>query len=422
MGARYSIEGGRTLRGQVRVSGHKNAADYAMAAALLAPDDCILENVPDIEDVSFMAAILRQLGADVERLSPSRVRINAAGVDSYEAASELVVNLRASFLVMGALLTRFGKAACCPPGGDALGLRPLDVHLSGFSALGAEVYRRGDQFVAEAERLRGARVVLDYPSVMGTLNVLLAATLAEGTTTIINAAAEPEVANLAQMLNRMGAQVQGAGTNTIVVTGVQELHGATHRILPDRLEAGTFAIIAAVTRGEVEILEAQPEHLDALIWKLQEAGVRVRPFEGGITVTGVDAYRAVRAQAVPYPGLATDLHPPLAAFLTQAKGVSVIHERVYDNRLLYISELRKMGADVVTAGQTAIISGPTHLYGTPVRCMDLRAGASLVVAALAAEGTTEISDIYHLDRGYEALDEKLRSLGASIQRDEPASR
>ena len=422
MGARYVIEGGRTLRGQVRVSGNKNAADYAMAASLLTAEDCILENVPDIEDVSFMAAILRQLGAEVERLSPSRVRINAANVNSYEAASDLVVNLRASFLVMGALLTRFGKAACCPPGGDVIGLRPLDVHLTGFSALGAEVYRRGDQFVAEAERLRGARVVLDYPSVMGTLNVLLAATLADGTTTIINAAAEPEVANLAQMLNRMGAQVQGAGTNTIVVTGVQELHGVTHRILPDRLEAGTFALAAAVTRGEVEILEAQPEHLDALIWKLQETGVRIHSFEGGITVTGVDAYRAVGAQAVPYPGLATDLHPPLAAFLTQAKGVSVIHERVYDNRLLYISELRKMGADVVTAGQTAIISGPTHLYGTPVRCMDLRAGASLVVAALAAEGTTQISDIYHLDRGYEALDEKLRSLGASIQRDVPASR
>ncbi len=416
MGARFIIEGGRPLRGRVRVSGNKNAADYAMAAALLTADDCILDNVPDIEDVSFMGSILQQLGAEVERLSPSRLRINAAHVHSYEAASELVVNLRASFLVMGALLTRFGRAACCPPGGDVIGLRPLDVHLTGFRALGAEVYRRGDQFVAEAERLRGARVVLDYPSVMGTLNVMLAATLAEGVTTIINAAAEPEVVSLAEMLNRMDAKVQGAGGNTIEVEGVREMRGTTQRILPDRLEAGTFALAVAATRGEAEILDALPEHLDALIWKLQEAGVRIRSVEGGIVVTGVDAYRAVTAQAVPYPGLATDLHPPLAAFLTQAKGVSVIHERVYDNRLLYISELRKMGADVVTAGQTAIVSGPTHLYGTPVRCMDVRAGAALVVAALAAEGTTEISDIYHLDRGYEALDEKLRSLGAAIQR------
>ena len=387
-----------------------------MAAALLTADDCILDNVPNIEDVSYMSAILRQLGAEVEQLSSSRLRINAAKIESYEASSELVVNLRASFLVMGALLTRFGRAGCCPPGGDVIGVRPLDVHLAGFRALGAEVYRRGDQLVAEAERLRGARVVLDYPSVMGTINVMLAATLAEGVTTIINAAAEPEVVSLAEMLRSMGALIRGVGGHTIEVEGVNELHGATHRLIPDRLEAGTFALAVAVTRGEAEILDAIPEHLEALVWKLQEAGVRIRPVEGGLVVTGVDAYRAVAAQAVPYPGLATDLHPPLAAFLTQAKGVSVIHERVYDNRLHYISELRKMGADVVTAGQTAIVSGPTYLYGTPVRCLDVRAGASLVVAALAAEGTTEISDIYHLDRGYEALDEKLRSLGAAIQR------
>lgn len=416
MGERFVIEGGHPLRGQVRVSGNKNAADYAMAAALLTNDDCVLENVPEIEDVAFMTAILRRLGAEVEQLSPSRLRINAAHITSLEAPSELVVNLRASFLVMGALLTRFGRAACCPPGGDVIGLRPLDVHLAGFRALGAEVYRRGEMFVAEAQRLHGARVLLDYPSVMGTLNVLLAATLADGVTTIINAAAEPEVASLAEMLNRMGARIRGAGSHTIEVEGVPALHGTTQRILPDRLEAGTFALAVAATRGEAEILEAVPEHFEALIWKLQEAGARLRSMEGGIVVTGVDQYRAVAAQAVPFPGLATDLHPPLAAFLTQAKGVSVIHERVYDNRMLYISELRKMGADVVTAGQTAIVSGPTHLYGTPVRCMDVRAGAALVVAALVAEGRTEISDIYHLNRGYEALDEKLRALGASIQR------
>jgi len=416
MGKQLVIEGGRPLRGQVRVSGNKNAADYAMTAALLTADDCILENVPEIEDVTYMSAILKQIGAEVETLGPSRLRINAGKVHTYEPPSDLVVNLRASFLVMGSLLTRFGRAACCPPGGDVIGLRPLDVHLSGFRALGAEVYRRGDQFVAEAERLRGARVVLDYPSVMGTLNVVLAATLAKGTTKIINAASEPEVVSLIEMLNRMGAKVQGAGGNIIEIEGVSELHGTTQRILPDRLEAGTFALAVAATRGEAEILGAVPEHLDALFWKLQEAGVRIRPVEGGLVVTGTDKYSSVTAQAVPYPGLATDLHPPLAAFLTQAKGVSVIHERVYDNRMLYISELRKMGADVVTAGQTAIVSGPTHLYGTPVRCMDVRAGAALVVAALVAEGTTEISDIYHLDRGYEALDEKLRSLGGAVER------
>ncbi len=415
MSERFIIEGGRALQGRVRVSGNKNAADYAMAAALLTADDCILENVPDIEEVTYMGSLLQRLGAEVEHLSTSRLRINASKVDSFEAPSELVVNLRASFLVMGALLTRFGRAACCPPGGDVIGLRPLDVHLAGFRTLGAEVYRRGDTFVAEADRLQGSRVVLDYPSVMGTLNVILAATLADGVTTIINAAAEPELVSLTEMLNRMGAKVRGAGGHTIEVEGVRELHGTTQRILPDRVEAGTYALAVAVTRGEAEILDAQPEHLDALIWKLQEAGVRVRPVEGGIVVTGMDAYKAVQAQAVPYPGLATDLHPPLAAFLTQAKGVSVIHERVYDNRLLYIGELRKMGADMVTAGQTAIVSGPTHLYGTPVRCTDVRAGAALVVAALAAEGRTEIGGIHHLERGYEALDEKLRALGAKIE-------
>ncbi len=416
MAEQFAIEGGRPLRGRVRVSGNKNAADYAMAAALLTGDDCILENVPDIEDITYMTQILQRLGAEVEQLGPSRMRVRAAEIESFEAPSELVVEMRASFLVMGALLTRFGRAACCPPGGDVIGLRPLDVHLAGFRALGAAVYRRGDQFVAEGERLRGAKVVLDYPSVMGTLNIVLAATLAEGTTRIINAAAEPEVVSLVEMLNRMGAKVRGAGGNTIEVEGVRELRGTTQRILPDRVEAGTYALAVAATRGEAEIVDAVPEHLDALIWKLQEAGARIRAVEGGIVVTGVDSYRALAAQAVPYPGLATDLHPPFAAFLTQAKGVSVIHERVYDNRLLYITELRKMGADVVTAGQTAIISGPTHLYGTPVRCMDVRAGAALVVAALAAEGRTQISDIAHLDRGYEALEEKLRGLGAAIER------
>lgn len=415
-GERYIIEGGHRLEGAVRVSGSKNAADYAMVAALLTADELIVENVPDIEDIRYMASILRQLGAEVEQPSPSTIRIRAADVRSYDAPSEIVVNLRASFLVMGALLARFGQAACCPPGGDVIGIRPLDVHLAGFRILGANVYRRGDQFVAEAERLHGARVVLDYPSVMGTLNVMLAATLAEGTTTIVNAAGEPEIVSLAEMLNEMGARIQGAGQHTIEVEGVNELHGATHRIIPDRQEAGTLALAAAITRGEVEIRETAAEHVEALISKMRQAGARVDVLDEGIRVCGGESYSSVGAQAVPYPGLATDLHPQLAAFLTQAKGVSVIHERVYDNRLLYVGELRKMGADVITAGQTAIISGPTVLHGTPVRALDLRAGAAVAVAALAAEGRTEISDIYHLDRGYEALDEKLRSLGAVIER------
>jgi UDP-N-acetylglucosamine 1-carboxyvinyltransferase len=317
---------------------------------------------------------------------------------------------------MGPLLARFGEAACSPPGGDIIGLRPLDVHLAGFAAMGADVRREGDKFVARAQSLRGARVFMDYPSVLGTQNLMMAATLARGTTVIVNAAAEPEVAGLAEMLNAMGARICGAGSHTIEIVGVEGLHGTRHRVMPDRIEAGTLAIAAAITDGEVELEEGPASQLDALIWKLRESGVEVEPTEAGLRVWRRDTLRAINAQAVPYPGLATDLQAPMAVLLTQAQGVSSIYERVFDNRLLYVSELRKMGAEVVTSGTTAVISGPTPLIGASVRALDIRAGAALVLAGLVAQGQTEISDIYHLDRGYEALEQKLRSLGAVIQR------
>lgn len=417
-GSTYRITGGAPLRGRVRISGSKNGADYAMAAALLTEQDVVLHNVPDIGDVKLMAEIIEHLGGVVERLSPSSLRVNCAGVTKWEAPAALSAQIRAGFLVMGSLMARFGRAASPPPGGDVIGIRPLDVHLAGFRTLGASIERKGEMFVATADGgLHGGRVVLDYPSVMGTLNVMLAATLADGPTTIINAASEPEVADLAAMLNQMGAGIFGAGTHTVSIEGTRELGGAEHRIIPDRLEAGTFALAAAITGGEVELEEAVPEHLDALLWKMREAGVEVEPTDAGMRVRGGGAYKAVAAQAVPYPGLATDLHPPLAAFLTQAKGVSMINERVFDNRMLYIGELRKMGADVITAGgQTAIISGPTKLYGAPVKALDVRAGSACVLAALNAEGTTEISDIFHIDRAHEQLSDKLRALGASIER------
>jgi len=315
------------------------------------------------------------------------------------------------------MIARFGHASCPPPGGDAIGIRPLDVHLAGFRMLGATVTQVGDKFdVRQDGMLRGGRVVLDYPSVMGTLNVMLAATLAEGTTTIINAASEPEIASLASMLNAMGANIRGAGTQIVQIEGVHELHGTEHRIIADRLEAGTFALAAAITRGEVDLEEAVPDHLDALIMKMREAGVEVEPMDAGMRVRGAGNYVAVSAQALPYPGLATDLQPQLAAFLTQATGASTIHERVYDNRLLYIAELRKMGANVVATGPTAIITGPTKLRAAPVSALDVRAGSACVLAALVAEGTTEISDVYHIDRAHEDLHGKLRALGADIER------
>lgn len=413
----YRITGGNALHGRVRISGSKNGADYAIAAALLTADDVVLHNVPDILDVRQMGEIITHLGASVERFGASSVRINCAGVAAWDVPASMVVRLRASFLVMGPLLARLGRASCPPPGGDAIGIRPLDVHLAGFRMLGADVTQSGDIFDVHKEGpLRAGRVVLDYPSVMGTLNVMLAATLADGETTIINAASEPEIVDLASMLNAMGARVSGAGTHTVRIDGVRELHGCEHRIIPDRLEAGTFALAAAITGGEVELEEAVPEHLDALISKMIDAGVDVETTDAGLRVRGRAGYRAVNAQALPYPGLATDLQPQLAAFLTQATGTSTIHERVFDNRLLYVTELRKMGADVLATGQTAIITGPTKLRGATVRALDVRAGSACVLAALVAEGTTEITDVHHLDRAHEELGGKLRALGASIER------
>jgi UDP-N-acetylglucosamine 1-carboxyvinyltransferase len=377
----------------------------------------ILRNVPDIGDVRQMAEILEHLGATVEHPAAGVIRINSANISRYDVPPALAAQLRASFLVMGPLLARFGRASCPPPGGDAIGIRPLDVHLAGFRTLGAVVGQTGEAFdVREDGTLRGGRVLLDYPSVMGTLNVMLAATLADGTTTIINAASEPEIASLAQMLNGMGATITGAGSNVVRIEGARELSGVEHTIIPDRLEAGTFALAAAITGGDVVVEGAVPEHLDALLWKMEEAGVTVRTTEAGLHAVPGGHYRGVSAQALPYPGLASDLQPQLAAFLTQAEGTSTIHERVFENRLAYIGELRKMGANVVATGTTAIITGPTQLHAAPVTALDVRAGSACVLAALVAEGTTEIRDVYHIDRAHEDLHGKLRALGASIER------
>ncbi len=412
------IQGQKSLSGSVRVGGSKNAADYEIAACLMTGDECILENVPEIDDARVMLQILETLGAVTRNEGRGRWRISAGNIRRYDAPSDLVVKQRASFLVMGPLLARFGEAACCSPGGDVIGTRPVDVHLHGFRALGANVFRRGEEYVAETvdhRRLKGSRVFLDYPSVTGTVNIIFAAALGEGTTTIVNAAAEPEISDMIAMLNEMGASIRGAGSNILEIEGVRELHGVRHTVISDRVEAGTFALAGAITSGAIRIENCNPENMDGLLAKMREAGVEIEAESDSLVVTGEGRkFTSIQAQAVPYPGLATDLHAPLAAFLTQAQGVSVIHERVYENRLLYIGELRKMGADVITAGQTAIITGPTHLYGTPVRCLDVRAGGALVLAGLAAEGHTEISDVYHLQRAHEDLVGRLQGLGATV--------
>ena len=413
---RFSIRGGVPLSGTVRISGAKNAVLPAMAAALLTAEDCVLENVPEIADIDVMAALLQTMGARVEWIGKGKIRLNAADIHTTVAPSEWVVKNRASFLVMGPLLGRFHQAASCPPGGDVIGQRPIDVHLAGFQALGAKLTQHEDKYYATARELSGARIFMDYPSNMGTENLMLAAALAKGHTTLKNAAAEPEVCCLADMLNAMGAHIFGAGSNTIEIEGVTELHGAQHTIIPDRIEAGTFALAAAITGGDVTLTSINSEHHDALIWKLRKAGAEVSVEPEALRVHCNKGLNAVNVQAVPYPGFATDLQSAMGALLTQAQGVSVLYERVYENRLLYVNELRKMGANITVDGQTAIITGPTPLVGTRVRSLDIRCGAALVLAGLRAKGTTEVDDIWHLNRGYERIDEKLRGLGAQITR------
>ncbi|WP_322818027.1 UDP-N-acetylglucosamine 1-carboxyvinyltransferase [Tepidiforma sp.] len=416
-GGRYIVRGEAVIHGSVRVSGAKNHALAAMCAALLTDEDVILENVPFITDVESLADLLRSLGAKVERLPDGALLLNAAKVNTYEAPTELISENRASFQVMGPLLGRHGFAASAPPGGDVIGQRPIDVHLSGFEAMGATITREGERFVARApEGLTGTRVFMDYPSVSGTQNVMMAAVLAHGHTTIVNAATEPEVQELCHLLNAMGARITGIGSQILEVDGVDHLRATRARIMPDRIEAGTWAIAAVMTGGELLVEEAPWEVMDALLHKLRATGATITTGPEGMRVRGSQPIRAVSFQALPYPGLATDLHAPFGALLTQANGVSIIHERVFDNRMLYVSELRKMGAEIVSTGSSAIVSGPTPLHGTRVRALDVRAGAAVLLAAMVAQGTTVIDDIYHLDRGYERLDEKLRTMGVEVER------
>jgi UDP-N-acetylglucosamine 1-carboxyvinyltransferase len=415
---RFVVQGGVPLSGTVRISGAKNHVLAAMCAALLTDEDVVLENVPDISDVDSLGELLVSLGATVQRLDGGGVRLNGAGVRMFDTPTELISENRASFQVMGPLVARHGYASSAPPGGDVIGQRPIDVHLSGFEAMGAIVTRDGERFLANAPKdgLVGGRVFMDYPSVSGTQNVMMAATLARGQTTLVNAATEPEVQELARLLIAMGAKIRGIGTQIIEVEGSERLHGATARIMPDRIEAGTFAIAAAMTGGDVEIEDAPVEVLDAILTKLRDAGADITEGEGRLHVRRTGELKAVSFQALPYPGLATDLHAPMAALLTQAHGVSIIHERVFDNRMLYVGEMRKMGAEIVTAGSSAIVSGPTALHGATVRALDVRAGAAVLLAALMAQGTTQIDEISHLDRGYERLHLKLQALGAQVER------
>jgi UDP-N-acetylglucosamine 1-carboxyvinyltransferase len=415
------IKGGKRLQGQVRISGAKNAALPALAASLLTADEVVVENIPLVNDIFTTRRLLRELGVAVEFESNHSARLRAAKILSHEAPYDLVKTMRASVLVLGPLLARTGHARVSLPGGCAIGARPINFHIKGFEKLGASVRMEHGYVEAVAERLRGSEILFDKITVTGTENLMMASVLAEGRTILQNAACEPEVVDLASMLNDMGGKVQGAGTPTITIEGVRELKGTTHRIIPDRIEAGTFLAAGAITNGELELVDCDSIHLSSVIDKLRETGVHIE-IAGGphasarITVRGSEDLRAADVVTKEYPGFATDMQAQYLALMTQAAGTSVITENIFENRFMHASELMRMGAKIRIDGARAIVTGQTPLSGATVIASDLRASASLVIAALIADGITVVDRVYHLDRGYEKIEEKLRSVGAQIER------
>ncbi len=414
------IRGGAALRGTVRIGGAKNAALPAMAACLLTADAVALDNIPDVRDIQTTRSLLETMGVETDAgagRARHRVSLRAAEITHAEAPYDLVKTMRASTLVLGPLLARTGRARVSLPGGCAIGARPIDLHLKGLEALGATITQEHGYVLAQAERLRGARYAFERISVTGTEDVLMAATLAEGETRLENCAQEPEVADLAALLSKMGARIAGAGSPTITVQGVARLHGAEHRIIPDRIEAGTFLLAGLITGGDLTITHCQPAHLEALFERLRQAGAEVRVAgETARAVAGGGRLRATAMTTAEYPGFATDLQAQYMALMTQAQGDAEITETIFENRFMHALELNRMGAQIRIEGRRALVHGPSALGGAAVLASDLRASASLVLAALAADGETIIDRIYHLDRGYERLEEKLRAVGAAVRR------
>lgn len=418
--AYYRINGGKRLEGAVTISGAKNAALAIIPAVILSGESCLLENLPEIEDVRIVEEILTSMGADISRTPDGSMRIDPSGISTFSVTGEMVSSMRASYYLLGALLGRYKKAEIALPGGCAIGQRPIDQHIKGMRALGADIVIQGGSVKARADRLRGAEIYLDVVSVGATINIMLAAVAAEGQTIIANAAKEPHVVDVANFLNMMGANVKGAGTDVIRIQGGRRLHGCTYAVIPDQIEAGTFMIAAAATRGDVIINNVIPTHLEAISAKLMECGVTVSEGDDGrdffIRVSADKRPRAVTIKTLPYPGFPTDLQQPMMALLATAEGNSFIMENIFENRFNHVPELAKMGASISISSRTATVEGVEKLYGAPLCASDLRAGAALVIAALAAEGESTISQIHFIDRGYEFLEQKLRALGADITR------
>ena len=416
---KFVIRGGNPLLGTVRVSGAKNAALPAMAAALLTEEPVTLENVPQVRDIETTRRLLAAMGADVELgygRAQHRTTICCRNLASPEASYELVKTMRASTLVLGPLVARCGTARVSLPGGCAIGARPIDLHIKGLERLGAKINQEHGYVEASAKRLRGAEIIFDKVTVTGTEDVMMAATLAEGTTVMENCACEPEVADLADLLTKMGARIEGAGTSTIRVHGVSKLHGAKHRIIPDRIEAGTFIIAGAITGGDLNVAGCEPTHLSVLLQKLTEVGLKVAHHVDSVRVLSEGNLKASDIATEEYPGFPTDMQAQYMALATQAAGTSVITENIFENRFMHAQELVRMGANIKIEGRRAVVRGKSPLSAAAVLASDLRASASLVIAALVAEGETIIDRVYHIDRGYEHIEEKLRSVGAQIRR------
>ena len=413
----FLIKGGIPLHGEVRISGAKNAVLPIMAATLLTSEPCLIRRVPKLSDMEFMGQILASLGAQV-KFDGDALKIQAAKLKGF-GDYDLIRKMRGSICVLGPLLARRHRARVSLPGGCVIGSRPIDLHLKGLRSLGAKVTIDAGYVVASAKKLLGTEMFLGGragPTVLGTGNVMMAATLAEGVTVIESAACEPEVIDLANFLNRMGAKISGAGSPTITVTGVKELHGAEHEVIPDRIEAATYAIAAAVTHGEITLRDARPEHLHAVLDKLQEAGVKIERNGAGLTVKRAGRLKSVDVTTQPYAGFPTDVQAQMMVLMAITPGLSIITERIFESRFMHVSELTRLGADIGIEGPSAIVKGGKPLSGAPVMASDLRASAALVLAGLAAKGATQVNRVYHIDRGYENIDGKLRKLGARIER------
>ncbi|MFN2489178.1 MAG: UDP-N-acetylglucosamine 1-carboxyvinyltransferase [Actinomycetota bacterium] len=409
----YVIRGPASLHGDVPISGAKNSTLKLMVASLLIPAEVVLERVPRITDVELMAQVLERLGAGVT-FERDKMTIDASGQLAEETPYELVIKMRASIQVLGPLLARLGRARVAMPGGDAIGSRPIDLHIQGLERMGAQFVSEHGYVEGMAGRLSGVQVLLEFPSVGATENMLMAAVLAEGTTTIENAAREPEIKDLAHFLTAAGARIAGAGTNTIVVEGVRELSGVRHEVIPDRIEAGTFAIAAVATRGEVRLLDMHPDDVELPLQKLEDAGADIKRGDGEVRIAMSRRSDALDLVTLPYPGFPTDLQPPMMVLLAQADGSSIVTENVFESRFLFVDELNRMGSQIRVEGHHAVLRGVARLSGAPVRSPDIRAGAALVVGGLCAEGRTEVHDRGHIQRGYENFHGKLAALGADI--------